>query len=254
MVEKVLYDGSWTGFFTVVFEVYEYKINSAVIEKKDECNGSLFGNTHVTQTDAVKARRVIDKLGQRLTSKAFRQLYDNFLSEEKGVEDTMLRYIRYILSAKVAVENNYANADVLALQQMSRKVHREKHHMEAFVRFQLTKDELYYAIVQPDYNVLPLILSHFKNRYADQRWLIYDSRRKYGIYYDLQQVTEVQLDFAADLQNKNELSVIYDEKEDLYQTLWQQYFKSINIAARKNMKLHIQHMPKRYWKYLVEKQ
>ena len=57
--------------------------------------------------------------------------------------------------------------------------------MEAFVRFQLTKDGLYYCIIQPDYNVLPLISNHFEKRYADQRWLIYDSRRKYGIYYDL---------------------------------------------------------------------
>ncbi len=59
--------------------------------------------------------------------------------------------------------------------------------MEAFVRFQLIKDGLYYATVQPDYNVLPLILKHFKDRYADQRWLIYDTLRKYGILYDLEQ-------------------------------------------------------------------
>ena len=57
--------------------------------------------------------------------------------------------------------------------------------------------------------------------------------RKYGIYYDLNEVVEVQLDFAADTNNKDELNAIYDEQEPLYQTLWQQYFKSVNIAARK---------------------
>ena len=31
------------------------------------------------------------------------------------------------------------------------------------------------------------------------------------------------------------------------------YFKSTNIVARKNTKLHTQHVPKRYWKYLTEK-
>ncbi|RYZ23730.1 MAG: DUF4130 domain-containing protein, partial [Chitinophagaceae bacterium] len=49
-------------------------------------------------------------------------------------------------------------------------------------------------------------------------------------------------------------SAAYDEAESIYQELWKQYFKSVNIAARKNTKLHIQHMPKRYWKYLPEKQ
>jgi len=165
----------------------------------------------------------------------------------------MLRYIQYSLESKAAVENDYSNPYVLMVQQTSRKVHREKHRMEAFVRFQLTKDQLYYCIIQPDFNVLPLISKHFKDRYADQRWLIYDCLRKYGLYYDGNDVQEVQIHFASDLQNAAALQTLYDENEELYQQLWKQYFSSVNIKARKNMKLHIQHMPKRYWRYLVEK-
>jgi probable DNA metabolism protein len=52
----------------------------------------------------------------------------------------------------------------------------------------------------------------------------------------------------------SEGGTVYDEKESLYQELWKQYFDSVDIKARRNMKLHIQHVPKRYWKYLVEKQ
>ncbi len=246
-------DGSWYGFFSAVFEVYEYKIIQPFICKKELTPASLFGIIHNTVTDTVKAKRVISKLQQKLTPKAFQQLYKTFLSEEREIENVMLRYIQYVLNSKVSVENNYSNADVLLLQQVSRKVQREKHRMEAFVRFQLTKDELYYAIIQPDYNVLPLILTHFKNRYADQRWLIYDAMRKYGIYYDLHEVTEVQLEFNTYM-NKIPVASIYDENENLYQILWRQYFSSVNIKARKNTKLHIQHMPRRYWKYLIEKQ
>ena len=36
--------------------------------------------------------------------------------------------------------------------------------------------------------------------------------------------------------------------------MWKDYFDSTNIKERKNMKLHIRHVPKRYWKYLSEKQ
>ena len=167
------------------------------------------------------------------------------------MENLLLRYVKYVIAGKHGVENDYGHPDVLQVQQTSKKVHREKHRMEAFVRFQLTKDGLYYAIVQPDYNVLPLIATHFKERYADQRWLIYDGRRKYGLYYDLKEVTEVTIDFN---ENDTEAKNVYDDKEDLYKELWKQYFDSVNIKARKNMKLHIQHVPKRYWKYLIEKQ
>ena len=249
----MLYDGTYAGLLTAIFEIYEYKFDQPAIYKH-EASGSLFGCTHHVITNSDKSKRVYKKLQDRLTPGALKQLYDAHLSELKDVENVSLRYIQYMLKTNAAVENNYAHPDVLFIQQTSRKVHREKHRMEAFVRFQLTKDELYYAIVQPDYNVLPLIIKHFKDRYADQRWMIYDALRKYGIYYDLNTVTEVQIDFAADLNNASEVAGIYDEDEMLYKALWQQYFSSVNIKARKNTKLHIQHMPKRYWKYLVEKQ
>lgn len=120
--------------------------------------------------------------------------------------------------------------------------------MEAFVRFQLTADNIYYAIIEPDFNVLPIIRKHFRDRYADQQWIIYDARRKYALHYDLKEVHTVTIEFS---ENSNDN--IFHEDEGLYQDLWKNYFSSVNIGARKNTKLHIQHMPKRYWRYLIEK-
>ncbi len=253
MVQTVIYNGSFENFLTAVFEVYEYKIAEPLIQKEDQANISLFG-AHIVYADKSKAERVIKKLKEKITQQTFTNLYKTFLSELPGIENVLLRYVQYVIESKNSIERNYANADVLTVHQTSHKVDREKHRMKAFIRFQKTKDELYYAIVQPDYNVLPLIIKHFKDRYADQRWLIYDVRRKYGLHYDKEIVSEVFINFAEDIKDKESLQTIYDEKEDLYQSLWQTYFDNVNIKARKNMKLHIQHMPKRYWKYLVEKQ
>ena len=44
------------------------------------------------------------------------------------------------------------------------------------------------------------------------------------------------------------------EDEKLYQELWKGYFKAMTIKERINLKLQRQHLPKRYWKYLTEKQ
>ncbi|MFT3682310.1 MAG: TIGR03915 family putative DNA repair protein [Ferruginibacter sp.] len=250
---RVVYDGSFEGLLSAVFEIYEYKIADPNITRDNTVNGSLFGNMHTVMTNKDKSTRVYNKLKSVTGSKTIKQLYDAYLSEIKEIDNVLFRYIQYALKSNFAIENDYSNANVLMIQQTSKKVHREKHRMEAFIRFQLTKDQLYYAIIQPDYNVIPLIIKHFKERYADQRWLIYDVRRRYGIAYDLDSVTEVEIDFTADLNNKQVLENLYDENEVLYQTLWQQYFSSVNIKARKNTKLHIRHMPKRYWKYLTEK-
>jgi hypothetical protein len=48
-------------------------------------------------------------------------------------------------------------------------------------------------------------------------------------------------------------SIELDDEEVLYDQLWKDYFKSVNIQARQNMKLHIQYVPKRYWRYMNEK-
>lgn len=253
MVQTVIYNGSFENFFTAVFEIYEYKIVQSDIQRDGLSNASLFG-AHIVSENKNKAARVIKKLKEKITVQAFTNLYKTFLSELPGIENVLLRYVQYVIKSQNSIERNYSNADVLMVQQTSHKVDREKHRMKAFIRFQKTKDELYYAIVQPDFNVLPLINKHFKERYADQCWLIYDVRRKYGLYYDKLTVNEVNINFAENINDKQSLQTIYDEKEDLYQSLWQTYFNSVNIKARKNMKLHIQHMPKRYWKYLVEKQ
>jgi len=249
----VLYDGSFEGLLSAIFEIYEYKFLQPLIYKPNTANGSLFGSAHTVQTNSDKSKRVYKKLQERLSKNAIAQLYSAFLSELKGIENVLLRYIQYVIASSTIVENDYTNEDVLMIHQTSRKVHREKHRMEAFVRFQLTKDQLYYSIIQPDFNVLPLISRHFKNRYTDQRWLIYDKLRKYGLYYNLENVEEVEINFDTGTNNRQNIYALYDKHEELYQKLWQQYFTSINIAARKNMKLHIQHMPKRYWRYLVEK-
>jgi probable DNA metabolism protein len=47
---------------------------------------------------------------------------------------------------------------------------------------------------------------------------------------------------------------ILEEGEEFYQKLWKSYFKHITIQERKNLRLQRQHMPRRFWKYLPEKQ
>ncbi|MOA34861.1 hypothetical protein D3C78_1562730 [compost metagenome] len=125
--------------------------------------------------------------------------------------------------------------------------------MEAFIRFQHSEDGIFYCGIDPDFNVLPLIMNHFRDRYADQKWIIYDLNRHYGLYYDLYRVEEVRLNLDKEKRLQTPTANIQAGNEKLYATLWRDYFKSTNIAARKNTKLHVQHVPKRYWKYLTEK-
>jgi probable DNA metabolism protein len=253
-MKTVVYDGSFDGFLSAVFDVYEYKLTDVEIVPAHRHQPSMFAEPHFVNHDPKHSERVWKGLEKKISLEAQKQVYRNFLSEIEGIENTLLRYIQYAFSSEIPMEEDFSNHAVLTVFQTAKKVWREKHRMEAFVRFQKTTDDLYYAIIDPDYNVLPLIAKHFTTRYADQRWMIYDSRRKYGTYYDGTSVQDVQIKFEESVSNGQNVSAAYDDSEGIYQQLWKQYFKSVNIAARKNTKLHIQHMPKRYWKYLPEKQ
>lgn len=252
-MQTIVYNGSFEGFLCAVFDVYEYKLNDVHIVAAHKHQPSLFAEPHIANFDLQHSERVWQGLQKKLTSEAQDGLYRCFLSEIDGIEDTLLDYIRYVFSSEQFMETDFSHAAVLAVSQTAKKVWREKHRMEAFVRFQRTADDLYYAIIDPDYNVLPLLAKHFETRYADQRWLIYDARRRFGLYYDTENVSTVQINFSSVTADGKDISAVYDDSEGLYQQLWKQYFRSVNIAARKNTKLHIQRMPRRYWKFLPEK-
>lgn len=249
----LLYDGSLEGMLTVVFESYEYKWKDIHIRKEGVAVPLLFTEVRTVVTDEEKAKRVWKKLLDLFGAKGVQTLWTAWLSELETIEDTILGVIRYAIDSKQNVLSDFGHPDVLQLQQTVKSVGREKHRMEAFVRFQLTKDGIYFSVIDPDFNVLPLILPHFRDRYADQRWFIFDSRRSYGIYYDLEKAAFV--DFIPNsLLSANGVSKdAFGDGEELFQKLWGDYFKSTNIQGRKNTKLHVQHVPKRYWKYLVEK-
>lgn len=249
---QLLYDGSYEGWLTAVFEIYEYKLKDVVFAKEEISNTLLFSEIQLVITDNAKVNRVLNGLEQRLSHHGFNNLYFAFLSEMDQIEEILFRFVEYVFSSPMNIEGDLSRNEVLNVKKAAHLTGKESHRMKAFVRFKLTKDNLYYAIIEPDCDVLPLIEQHFKNRYADQRWLIYDAKRKYGIYYDLENVSTVEMQFESN-PSSSSLAEINDENEEFFENLWRNYFKSVNIESRKNTKLHIKHMPKRYWKNLTEK-
>lgn len=250
---NLIYDGTFEGFLTLVFEVYEHKLGLVKIFREGLVQPNFFDDKRSILSDQTKANRVLKGLQQRLSAGGVQRLYAAYLSDIEGEENNLLGFIRYAFSSKEQVEEDFGNKYVIRLSDTIKKVRREKHRMEAFVRFQKMADGIFYASVEPDYNVLPLILPHFKRRYADQRWIIYDIKRAYGIYYNLEEAEFIQMDFACGKPHNKTVISSYSEDETLYQALWKDYFKHVNIPARKNTKLHLQHVPKRYWKHLTEK-
>lgn len=248
------YDGSLEGLLCCIFERYERNLGMVKVVEENRLLLSPFDCIIHVVSNSVKANRVWKGLRKRLSSNALHNFYRCFLSEIEDVGQILTDYALYIFDNPAKkVEKDYGHLTVLKVTQVSKQVEREKHRFEAFVRFKATSDGIYFSIIEPDFNILPLIASHFKKRYADQKWVIYDMKRNFGLYFDLLEVLPVVFkvtDLRAMLSNDDK---IINDAEKIFQSLWKSYFKSTNIESRKNSKLHLQHLPKRYWKYLVEK-
>jgi hypothetical protein len=44
------------------------------------------------------------------------------------------------------------------------------------------------------------------------------------------------------------------DDERLCQALWRRYYHAVNIDARHNSRLELRQLPRRYWRFLTEKQ
>lgn len=249
-----VFDGSLEGLLCAVFEWFERKAGPVIIKTEAAYQPDAFIPSLYIHNDYKKADRVWKGLQSKLPGSWMRRFYCTYLSEMENVPTVLFEFACYIFSNPAGAEKNYGNPNVIAISQTATKVEREKHRMKAFIRFQHTADGIFYCGIDPDYNVMPLIMSHFRDRYADQQWIIYDIKRNYGLYYDLEKVEEINISFNEQQTILKPAAHALSEKEELYAVLWKDYFKSVNIPARKNTKLHVQHVPKRYWKYLTEKQ
>ncbi len=252
----LVFDGSFEGLLTAVFETYELKIRTVKIVSSANFQPGLLDESMVIISDEEKSARVWKALLKKVSKDWGTRLYSCYLSEMSEAYQHIFDFIRYIFDNPKGAESNFGNPSVIALTKIAKSVSRERHRMKAFIRFQETVDGIYYAPIEPDFNVIPLISNFFKNRYADQKWIIYDIKRNYGIYYNLESVEEIKFDHQPNIKQNTKFleDDLLADKDVLYGLLWKDYFRSTNIPARKNMKLHIQHVPKRYWKYLTEKQ
>lgn len=256
------FDNTLDGLLTAVFEAFaQHEQPEQLLSAGDQIPLFCDRNYQVV-TDEEKAGRVWKGLEKRLPKEVVRMLYVSWLSELPELSNALFQYICKVFRQPewvTGVERNFADPDVLAVTNIARKVLHELLRMKQFIRFQKAKDGTYLAVVSPDHNVLPLITDHFAERFNDQPWLIYDAKRHYGYYYEgrghptrITFADESAITFSlSDGRLDNDM---LSSDDPLMQELWRTYFKAICIRERMNPRKQLNDMPRRYWKYLTEKQ
>lgn len=246
-VNKVyIYDGSIDGLFTIVFDAYASKTLPTSIYSKNSYLYRFTDNVVNIETDYSKSERIFKGIEKNISSETLYQTYNAFLSCQENKEMNILKYILhgFVVGPKI---NNMLSLDyVLNVQKLCKNVLRETDKFYGILRFIQIQNNLYYASIHPDNNIIEKLGNHFIARLPSQNFIIHDKNRNIALLYNTKNYCII------DVPNNFKITDISKE-EKLFQDLWKTFFNTIAIKERTNPRLQMQYMPKKYWKDLVEK-
>lgn len=241
-----IYDGSFQGLLTVLYQLFSRKEIPFAIEKESAYRKNLFYTAEYISNNAQQADFFSDKVKEFISSQALTDSFHAFLADETKVELDIFKYffMGFKLGKKV---DNYLTKDYIRkVQELARRVRSENHRLKGLVRFKESIDGKYYAALAPDNDLLILLAPHFKNRFAVQDWVLHDKKRGKAVIYSAREKDWLLIELEADFEP--ELSQFELE----FQNLWQTFFISVSINNRVNPRAQRQFMPKKYWSYLIE--
>ncbi|MHB1452452.1 MAG: TIGR03915 family putative DNA repair protein [Saccharofermentanales bacterium] len=266
-----VYDGTFEGFLSAVAVLFrnERQSGSNSHDLSGICPESgikpLLPHVFVEPIDGI-----FDSLGRYISGNfgmpMLDCIYRAFLSGMPGTEDAIIDYIR--LARKIRRDPiDMLQADcVKAVAEAAMRTGRETHRYMGLLRFRKLHipstaaasisadidkiqvrdaDGVYYAEFEPGTDCLPLLAEHFSGRFTGRPFIIADRKRSRCLFHlssSSWTITDADPDFFRALST-----------DTIYEELWQKYFKCLAIPERINPGLQSSNMPKKYWKYLVEK-
>ena len=249
-----LYDGSFEGFLTCVYEHY-YTEKADGIYIEEDFQETLLAESVIVETDPKKSDRVYDAIVCKISRNDLISIYKTLGSMVKDREMKCLRYLELGFKMGSKIQLLHGNPIVKDVEETTRKVNFEVHRLHGLIRFSVVKpagsvrpdgeqQEILYAAIEPDNDVIEFLVYHFKDRYRNNPFIIHDMKRGKAVIYGGGEW------HIADFDHRDLLEYTGDEIE--YQRLWKLYFNTIGIKERVNPRCQKNFMPARYWKNLTE--
>lgn len=240
-----IFDGSFDGFLTCIYESYYNELKPSNIVDKADYSPNLIDTVVDVHTNSENFLKVYSAMEEKFTEITLKNIMNVFLSNYTDKYKLLLDYIKLAFKFKENVDMYLNNDIILLIAKISKAVKLEAHRFTGFVRFKEFDTNSYYAQIEPDNDILMLLISHFTSRFKNQKFIIHDIKRQKALIYDEKDyfISDFNNDYYKDLDCINDC---------FYEKLWQGYYNSASINSRKNSKLQCRQMPKRYWKHLIE--
>lgn len=235
------YDGTFAGFLTCAWDALEFQTEPAAFLLPGD--GATLWETREPAADRQKAKRLYAALARRV-SPAFQKLIARgFLTCLPQKELDLLTLIRRGLREGDRVRLDLGDPVVARVNLALTKMWTEWDHLKGFVRFS-DLDGFLVGEIEPKNRVLPLLASHFAQRYPCERLVLYD-RTHHEVF--LSDRGQWKLLPAEDFRMGRA-----GAQERAFRAMWRRYYDTIAIEGRRNPKCQSTHLPKRYRHVMTE--
>lgn len=251
-------EDSIDGIFTGVYDAWasHYGHKNIQLSSDSTANLTLFSEYIAVPADFEKSRKVSRTLINRLGTEFYETICQcamadgncRKLSMDKAnaIYQTIVMALALPEGAKVL---EYLGEPCIAcIFELCRQTANEGHHLLEFLRFSELKNGILFAQIHPKNDVLPILASHFTNRLPLENFIIYDATHQTAVVHKASKNYLIVDASSLDLSLTKE----YSSNEEEYRRLWCAFFDAIAIDSRKNDKLQIQNIPKRFWADTVE--
>ncbi len=247
-----LYDGSFEGLLTIVFNCYIAKEIPFKIIPEKEYLYNILDHTIFIKTDYEKADRIFHGISKNICTSALYSAYYAFLSANKNgiCQNKEIEIVKFLLDGfqiGPKVMTMLSVSHVLNVQKLRKNVFGEAHRLKGLVRLQEIGNNFFYASIHPENNVIENIGQFFMKRFPSQNLILHDKNRNIAFLYNLKEYTIIDMSSIS-------FNPIITENEKQFQSLWKTFFHTIAIKERTNSRCQMQFMPKKYWKDLIEMQ
>ena len=238
----LVYDGTFEGFLSLVYEVYYKKLKPIKIYKTLP-NEIIFEEILEIETSQDNVLKVLNAIKTKFPKEILEKILNIFMCDSKEFEMALLEYI--IIGFKETKQLfNINNSCVFYLNSLEKELFRNVHKMTGFIRFEELEDATLYAKVESKFNIVYFLGKHFLKRFNNQNFIIHDLNRKLAF-------VKIQNDFSV-----QEVAFFdepnYSSNEQKFQKLWKSFFSGVTIKERINSKLQQQMVPLIYRTYMSE--
>ena len=181
-----LYDGSFDGLLTIVFDCYMQKFIPSSIISEMNYLPNLLDEIQLISTDEVKAKRIWNGIHHSISYTALYDCYYAFLSCQKGKEMAILKYLLHGFHVGSCISNQLSIDYVLEVSKLRKNALHEAHRLKGLTRLSDIGNNLWYAPIHPDNNVIEQVGHFLMHRFPTQNLILHDKNRNLAFLYNCQ--------------------------------------------------------------------